>query len=58
MALESRFFLFLIALLVVLTGIAIGLFFVIRYFVRYHAQLKKEKTQQQEEIEKMKLEDL
>lgn len=37
---------------------SIGLFFLIRYFIRYGAQQNKAKTPQQEEMDKMNIEDL
>ncbi len=39
-------------------GIAVGLFFLIRYFIRYNAQQKGAKTSQQDEMNKMNIEDL
>lgn len=44
--------------LVLFIIVPVGLFFVIRYLIRYNAAQKKMKSQQQEEIEKMNIEDL
>ncbi|WP_186323420.1 hypothetical protein [Paenibacillus xylanexedens] len=49
--------LFLIVPLLMLVG-ALALFFVIRYFIKYNAQVNKRKSPQQEELDRMKIEDL
>ncbi|MDQ0171154.1 hypothetical protein [Paenibacillus tundrae] len=49
--------LFLIVPLLMLVG-ALALFFVIRYFIKYSAQVNKRKSPQQEELDRMKIEDL
>ncbi len=51
-------FLIIIISLIIFIGIPIGLFFVIKYFIRYNEQLKRKKNQLQEEIDKMNIEDL
>ncbi|WP_186380879.1 hypothetical protein [Paenibacillus xylanexedens] len=43
--------------LLMLVG-ALALFFVIRYFIKYNAQVNKKKSPQQEELDRMKIEDL
>lgn len=48
----------IVIVLMVVIGVPIGLFFAIRSLIRYNAELKKKKTQQQEEMEKMNIEDL
>jgi uncharacterized membrane-anchored protein YhcB (DUF1043 family) len=44
-------------LLVIVAGI-VGIFFAIKYFVRYNAKMRKKKSQQQEELDRMKIDDL
>jgi preprotein translocase subunit YajC len=39
-------------------GFPVALFFIIKYFIRYNAQQNRGKTQEQEEINKMKIDDL
>lgn len=38
--------------------LVIGLFWIVRYFIRYGSKLTKKKSSQQEELNKMKIEDL
>ncbi len=54
----SKITLAIIIDLIFIIGVLIVLFFVIRHFIRYNAQLKKKKTQSQEEIDKMNIDDL
>lgn len=47
--------------LVFAAAVGVGLFFLIRYFIRYNATVKEQAEQQQkqkEEIDKMNIEDL
>ncbi|MCR3921276.1 MAG: hypothetical protein NUK65_02010 [Firmicutes bacterium] len=44
--------------LIFFIGIPVCLFFIVKYFIRYNAQQKRKKTQQQEELDKMNIEDL
>ncbi|AFL99970.1 hypothetical protein Desde_1565 [Desulfitobacterium dehalogenans ATCC 51507] len=39
-------------------AIVVGIFFAIKYFIKYNADLKRGKTQQQEELDRMKIDDL
>lgn len=43
--------------IIILICIPVGIFFAIKYFIRYNAQLKK-KSHQQEELTKMNIDDL
>lgn len=36
----------------------VGIFFAIKYLIKYNADMKRGKSQQQEELERMKIEDL
>jgi len=47
-----------IVLLLSMIGCIAGIFFGIKYFIRYHAEQKNKKTKQQEEIERMNIQDL
>lgn len=49
---------FIIGSVVLSAGALIGLFFAIRYFIRYNAEQNKRIDQQQEEIDRMKIGDL
>jgi uncharacterized protein YneF (UPF0154 family) len=51
-------FVYIIVSVVLLAVILIGLFFSIKYLVRYNAKVKIEKTKQQEELHKMNIKDL
>ncbi len=48
----------IILLVFVLVGIPVILFFAIRALIRYNAQQKRGKSVQQEELERMKIDDL
>lgn len=39
-------------------GIPVGIFFAIRSFIRYNAESNRKKSQQQEELDRMKIDDL
>lgn len=39
-------------------GIIVLIFFAIKYFIRYANQLKREKSQQQDELDRMNIDDL
>jgi hypothetical protein len=45
-------------ILIINLGIIAFLFFTIKYFIRYSIQLKKKKSQQQVELDRMNVEDL
>ncbi|MCC3378190.1 hypothetical protein ACFQ5D_22685 [Paenibacillus farraposensis] len=47
-----------ISLILFAALIILGVIFLIRFLKRYNVQLKKKKTLQQEELDKMKIEDL
>ncbi|MBS4030869.1 MAG: hypothetical protein KGZ63_05530 [Clostridiales bacterium] len=53
----SEIFMF-ISLLIYYIAIPISLFFIIKYFIRYNVQQNGKKTKQQEELDKMSIEDL
>lgn len=48
----------IILLVFVVVGIPVILFFAIRALIRYNAQQKRGKSVQQEELERMKIDDL
>lgn len=48
----------IIFMVLIIIGIPIGIFFAIRALLRYHAKLNQAKSPQQEELERMKLDDL
>jgi hypothetical protein len=54
----SKIALAIIIGLILLIGIPVLLFFIIRYLIRYNAQLKRENTQPKDEIVKMNIDDL
>jgi len=43
---------------IAIVGVVIGLIFLVRHFIKYNANMKKKKTQQQEELDRMRIDDL
>lgn len=46
------------SILIIYLGIIVFVFFAIKYFIRYSNQLKRKKSQQQVELDRMNVEDL
>lgn len=42
----------------IIVAVILGIFFAIKYFIRYHAKVNGKKDRQQEELDRMKIDDL
>lgn len=58
MSVSGAFIIIVIVGVLLAIGIPVGIFFAIRSFIRYHAELNRKKSPQQEELDRMKIDDL